>query len=227
MIRNRLQRIVLKHLLPILENEGYERKGLIFLSRSTGGDLVRIVELQTHAMSDSTILRMFVNLGVFSEQWYLTFNGRTPREKLLAADCCFYVRPEDLVPGGHPGFWSLSLADGVSATDSEPGKSMGSYLSSFGLPFLKRFDSLTSVITFLESFDSGNRHRISFPPTDVLRSLTLGALYRCVEDMPLMDAHLEAAVKRVHGPKHIRTAVEKRCAMIRASGSGTGREVSP
>lgn len=183
---NNLNDVLKGALTPFLKSEGYKKSGLVY-SRDCG-NLAAIVALQKSRWNTGSGGAFTLNFGVHVPGVGELYAGKAEAAKPRIEDCALYVRVGMLTPEHVDRWWEIN-ADMNEAEKERGGRELVDVCKDFGLPFLRRFETLQSIAAWLEA-PSGDYARYVFPMAQAQR-LAYAAIVLCLCGDSVASARLQ------------------------------------
>lgn len=183
---HRLHDVLGNALKPFLKGEGFRKSGLIYCRDCA--DLSAIVALQKSRWSTRSGGEFTLNFGVYVPGIGELYAGRAETTKPRIEDCALYVRAGMLAPEHVDRWWEIN-ADMNEADKERVGRDLVDVCKDFGLPFLRRFETLQSIAAWLEA-PSGDYARYVFPMAQAQR-LGYAAIVLCLCGDSVASARLQ------------------------------------
>lgn len=183
----------------LLKGEGFRRRGRKFARENA---VIHVVEFYGSPWNsrDERKFDVGLDLGV---PGYFAWFGR-PELDLKTPRCPISISLRFLLPKCRTWSFIIRIDDEVpDVTDALIAARIVNELKEFGLSFFARYQSISDLIQFLETFDRSNSH-FSQPQTEVSRLFSLGVLYGVNGDMKRGLATVKRAYDMAgsHGPGH-------------------------
>jgi hypothetical protein len=165
MLKNRINKLLMKSLTPILVQNGFNKRGSVYTRASRS--LLHMVDVQHSRWNDTIEVSFTLNCGVYMPGVTSTFRNISEPKQPKPTDCCIAVRVGMLTESRLDRWWRISKTDG-SDCDRKIGEEIVSVVERFVLPFLQRFQQEKSVPEFLSQPRHGADEYVE-PRADGLR----------------------------------------------------------
>jgi len=139
-----------KYLSPLLNKKGFTKTALAWKRNS--GEFIHLVNIQRSKHNTPNVIRLTVNVGVFSpEAHFLIWNKKT-RQSFIEADCLVNERLGSIsaIMKGEIGndlWWELKSERDVE----NAGNQIVEMIEKYALPFLEYVDSYEHVDEYIEN----------------------------------------------------------------------------